>query len=59
MLILKCGMKFASTIDKAFMDEMVDIVGGNKGTRNAQEALQLIQKWGREFEESRKIHLSP
>lgn len=50
-----CSLKFASSIDRAFMDELSNVCRGNKGKRNSEEALQLIQQWTRTFEFQRQM----
>jgi hypothetical protein len=50
-----CGMRFAECIQQAFMDEVVNVTRGGKGTNNAGEALRLIQQWGKAFEKKRGI----
>lgn len=37
-------------INKSFMEEMVNISRGRKGYQNQEEALRLLQVWGRRFE---------
>ena len=37
-------------INKPFMEELVSIARGRKGFQNQEEALRLIQVWGRRFE---------
>jgi hypothetical protein len=37
-------------INKPFMEEMVSITRGRRGFQNQEEALRLIQVWGRRFE---------
>lgn len=37
-------------INKSFMDEVVNISRGRKGFQNQEEALRLLQVWGRRFE---------
>lgn len=45
-----CGSAFAASFDRALMDEVVKIAKGSKNLKNADEALRLIQQWGRVFE---------
>lgn len=40
-------------VNKSFMDEVVKISGGRKGVNNQDDALRLIQTWGRRFERKR------
>ena len=44
---------FAAAINVTFMEEMVGLSRGNKGSKNAEESLRLIQQWGRAFESKR------
>jgi len=48
-----CGQNFASFVTKPFMDEMVTISKGSKGTNNQEDALRLIQQWGKAFQANR------
>jgi len=48
-----CGVKFATTIDKPFMEELSNIAKGAKGKKCSEEALRLIQQWGKTFENQR------
>jgi hypothetical protein len=48
-----CGSNFAASFDRSLMDEVVKIAKGSKGTKNSDEALRLIQQWGRVFESRR------
>eukprot|EP00603_Paraphysomonas_imperforata_P002007 CAMPEP_0114426920 /NCGR_PEP_ID=MMETSP0103-20121206/8063_1 /TAXON_ID=37642 ORGANISM="Paraphysomonas imperforata, Strain PA2" /NCGR_SAMPLE_ID=MMETSP0103 /ASSEMBLY_ACC=CAM_ASM_000201 /LENGTH=503 /DNA_ID=CAMNT_0001595929 /DNA_START=151 /DNA_END=1662 /DNA_ORIENTATION=- len=40
-------------INKSFMDEMGQICRGRRGVQNQEEALRLVQLWGRRFEAKR------
>ena len=42
-----------SKIDQAFMDEMVGLTRGAKGSQNATESLKLIQQWAVGLEQMR------
>ena len=44
-----CGVSFASNINKSFMDEMVNIARGSRGPATQDEALKLIQSWGKTY----------
>jgi hypothetical protein len=48
-----CGQIFASFITKQFMDELILIAKGVKGGANQDEALRVIQLWGRSFQSQR------
>lgn len=48
-----CGPAFAATVQPPVMEEMVNVSRGNKGGKNADESLRLIQQWGRAFESKR------
>lgn len=48
-----CGVKFASSIDRQFMDEITTIAKGAKGKKCSEESLRLIQQWGKTFEHQR------
>lgn len=50
-----CGPRFAMSIDKPFMDILVTISKGGKNTKNGEQALLLIQQWGRAFESRRNV----
>jgi hypothetical protein len=46
-----CGLEFTRRFDSSLMNEVVNIViKENKGLRNKEEALRLIQQWGRLYE---------
>jgi growth factor-regulated tyrosine kinase substrate len=45
------------SINKTFMEEMVNISRGRKGYQNQEEALRLIQVWGRRFERKQEVPL--
>jgi hypothetical protein len=46
-----CGNRFvACAHQKQFFDEITVVARGNRGSKNADEALRLIQSWGRLFE---------
>lgn len=52
-----CGPDFARRFDRSLMDEVVNIVvKDNKGIHNREEALRLIQQWGRAFEARRAVY---
>ena len=44
---------FVPVIDKAAMDVMSNIARGDKGDKNAQEALRIIQTWGKAYDNKR------
>lgn len=48
--IQNCWQHIPKAINKSFMDEIVTISRGRKGYQNQEEALRLIQVWGRRFE---------
>jgi hypothetical protein len=48
-----CGNPFISKITITFMEEMIAIARCSKGANAAQEALRLIQQWGKAFENQR------
>lgn len=48
-----CGGPFISKITKSFMEEMITVARCSKGANAAQEALRLIQQWGKAFENQR------
>ena len=48
-----CGTSFASAVQQPFMDELIQIGRGSKGDHHAEEALRLIQQWGRAYESKR------
>ena len=51
-----CGMVMATHFDRSIMDEVVVIATkGTKGVQNTQEALRLIQQWGRAFEKNSTV----
>lgn len=53
-----CGSEFAARFDRNLMDEVVNVaVKENKGLKNKEEALRLIQQWGRAYETRRSIPL--
>lgn len=49
-LMKNCREKFSGGITADFMTSLTDISKGNRGLRNSEEALRIIQDWGREFE---------
>lgn len=51
--IKNCGLKFATTVERAFMEEVIAAAKGSKGKKNEDEALRFIQEWGRDFEAHR------
>ena len=50
-----CGPNFTGGVNKTIMDSVEGIAKGSKGGKNADEALRLIQQWGRAFEKKRGI----
>jgi hypothetical protein len=52
-----CGVTFASAFDRSLMDEVINISKGNKGNKNADEALRLIQQWARTYEKNRSLSI--
>ncbi|RYH29772.1 hypothetical protein EON65_07295 [archaeon] len=48
-----CGPNFHASFDRTLMDDVVKIAKSSKGTKNSEEALRLIQQWGRVFEAKR------
>eukprot|EP01041_Mallomonas_annulata_P010016 gene10016-20849_t len=48
-----CGHVFASFISRSFMDEMISIAKGSKGVNNQDDALRLIQQWGKMYQSQR------
>jgi hypothetical protein len=48
-----CTANFAPSFDRSLMEEVVNIAKGGKGAKNSEEALRLIQQWGRTFERNR------
>lgn len=49
-----CGPTFASKINAPFMDAMASVAKNSKNkNRNSDEALRLVQQWGRAFEKKR------
>lgn len=40
-------------INKSFMDELAQVCRGRRGVQNQDEALRLVQVWGRRFEKNR------
>lgn len=61
LLLLESCMKncpydyFIGRFDKSIMDEIVNMSRGSKGAKNSEEALRLIQQWGRTYEAQRKF----
>lgn len=51
--VKNCGDYFVASFDRSLMDEVVNITKRTKGHKNADEALRLIQQWGRMFEKER------
>lgn len=50
-----CGQKFAMALSKAFLDEVTNIaVKASKGHKNSEDALRLIQEWGKSYESLKK-----
>mmetsp|Transcript_17100 Transcript_17100/g.15441 ORF Transcript_17100/g.15441 Transcript_17100/m.15441 type:complete len:462 (+) Transcript_17100:93-1478(+) len=52
-LMKNCESRIAPSIDKSFMDEIVNVAKGLRGKKNAEEAIRLIQEWGKDFEKRR------
>ncbi len=53
-----CGMEFAARFDRSLMDEVINVaMKEHKGMRNKEDALRLIQQWGRAYESCRSIPL--
>lgn len=50
-----CGNTMAACFDKPLMDEVVNITKGSKGLKNSEDALKLIQQWGRVYEDKRSF----
>ncbi len=50
-----CGPNFTGGVDKSIMDSVESISKGSKGGKNSDEALRLIQQWGRAFEKKRGV----
>lgn len=50
-----CGNTMAACFDKPLMDEVVNITKGSKGLKNSEDALRLIQQWGRVYEDKRNF----
>ena len=50
-----CGQQFPSVINRSFMDDLVVAAKGNKGPRAQDEALRLIQQWGKTFQRNRSL----
>eukprot|EP01031_Cornospumella_fuschlensis_P049761 gene49761-60915_t len=50
-----CGSPFHASFDRTLMDDVVKIAKGSKGNKNSEEALRLIQQWGRVFENKRSV----
>lgn len=48
-----CGQRFAGAITQSFMDELVAVGRGRSGAHNQEEALRIVQQWGRAFEQKR------
>jgi hypothetical protein len=48
-----CGIDFAASFDRPLMEDVVTVAKGSRGVKNAEEALRLIQEWGRTFETRR------
>jgi hypothetical protein len=44
---------FPPLVNKQFMEEIVAISTGRKGFQNQEEALRLIQLWGKQYERAR------
>jgi hypothetical protein len=55
--VKNCGMDFVASFDRGLMDEVVQITKRNKGHKNADEALRLIQQWGRMYENDKMFPL--
>jgi hypothetical protein len=55
--VKNCGMDFVASFDRALMDEVIQITKRNKGHKNADEALRLIQQWGRMYENDKMFPL--
>ena len=51
--IKNCGMNFTKLVDKNLMNDIVNISKGI--STSADEALRLIQQWGRAFENRRDV----
>lgn len=50
-----CGQNFAICVhQKIFLDELINIAKGTKGTINSDQALNLIQQWGRMYERNQR-----
>lgn len=43
-------MYFEAAVNAPFMDEMAAVGRGRSDAHNAEDALRLIQHWGRQFE---------
>jgi hypothetical protein len=50
-----CGNTMAAVFEKSLMDEVVNITKGSKGLKNSEDALRLIQQWGRVYEDKRNF----
>lgn len=47
---------FVTLINRSFIDEIVSIANGRKGYNNQDEALRLLQVWGRQYERTPLLH---
>mmetsp|Transcript_12651 Transcript_12651/g.12287 ORF Transcript_12651/g.12287 Transcript_12651/m.12287 type:complete len:425 (-) Transcript_12651:274-1548(-) len=50
---MKNCLPFSACIEQPFMDEMVGITRGAKGSHNAQESLRLIQQWAKGLQQQK------
>jgi hypothetical protein len=48
-----CTANFAPSFDRSLMEEVVNIAKGGKGAKNSEEALRLIQQWGKTYDKNR------
>jgi len=51
--VIKNSSVVAPHVSAAFMQDMVSLVKGSKGKKNADEAARLVQQWGLAFEKER------
>jgi hypothetical protein len=51
--LMKNCRSVPALVTRSVMDEMINIASGKRGHRNQDEALRLIQSWGRTYEKRR------
>lgn len=51
-----CGKRFAGAITQTFMDELIAVGRGRSSAHNTEEALRILQQWGRAFEQKKSTY---